>query len=141
MRRANGPRMRLETQGDPTMRDMPRQIAPFFLAGEDAGREAVWRPRADVYRTPGGWLVKLELAGVRPDEDVTIGACGPRLTVSGVRRDRLIEKGWSCYAMEIAYSHFERSIELPLDLGKARLAVECRDGMLLIRIAAEGHNA
>src|SRR5919205_684335 len=74
MRRANRPRLRLETQGDPTMRDMPRQVAAFFLAGEDAGREAVWRPRADVYRTPDGWLVKLELAGVRPDEDVTIGA-------------------------------------------------------------------
>jgi HSP20 family molecular chaperone IbpA len=82
----------------------------------------------------------LELAGVRPDEDMTIRARGPRLTISGVRRDRLIERGWSCYAMEIAYSRFERSIELPCDVEKAHLAVECRDGMLLVRIAAEGNN-
>lgn len=123
------------------MREMPRRVAAFFLSAEDAGREVVWQPRADIYQTRDGWLVKLELAGVRPDQDVTIWARGSRLTVSGIRRDRLIEKGWSCYAMEIAYSRFERSIELPFDVEKARLAVECRDGMLLVRIAAEGHNA
>jgi HSP20 family protein len=123
------------------MREMPRRVAAFFLPAEDAGREVVWQPRADIYHTRDGWLVKLELAGVRPDEDVTIWARGSRLTVSGIRRDRLIEKGWSCYAMEIAYSRFERSIELPFDVEKARLAVECRDGMLLVRIAAEGHKA
>ena len=123
------------------MRDMPRRVAAFFLPAEDASREVVWQPRADIYQTRDGWLVKLELAGVRPDQDVTIWARGSRLTISGIRRDRLIEKGWSCYAMEIAYSRFERSIELPCDVEKARLAVECRDGMLLIRIATEGNNA
>src|SRR5262249_44515665 len=30
--------------------------------------EETWQPRADVYRMPDGWLVKLELAGVRPDD-------------------------------------------------------------------------
>ena len=40
-------------------------------------RKEAWQPRADVYRMPGGWLVKLELAGVRPEEI--------RLTVRGAR--------------------------------------------------------
>ena len=39
----------------------------FFLSETLHGRH-VWQPRADVYRTPEGWLVKLELAGVRLDE-------------------------------------------------------------------------
>jgi HSP20 family molecular chaperone IbpA len=43
--------------------------------------------------------------------------------------------------MEIAYSRFERSIELPCDVEQAQLAVECRDGMLVVRIAAEGNHA
>jgi HSP20 family molecular chaperone IbpA len=40
--------------------------------------------------------------------------------------------------MEIAYNRFERTIELPCDLAHARIAVECRDGMLLLRVAVSG---
>jgi HSP20 family molecular chaperone IbpA len=40
--------------------------------------------------------------------------------------------------MEIAYNRFARTIELPCDLEHARITVECRDGMLLLRVAAEG---
>ena len=29
-------------------------------------QDAPWRPNVDVYRTAAGWLVKFELAGVRP---------------------------------------------------------------------------
>jgi HSP20 family protein len=119
------------------MRDLPRRPSTFFLSGEGGSAEAVWRPRADIYRTRDGWVVKVELAGVRPD-DVNIWAQGSRLTISGVRRDRIIGEGWSCYAMEIAYSRFERTMELPCDVEASRLAVDYRDGMLLIRVATEG---
>jgi HSP20 family molecular chaperone IbpA len=37
--------------------------------------------------------------------------------------------------MEIAYNRFERTIELPCDLARAQITVECRDGMLLLRVA------
>jgi len=40
--------------------------------------------------------------------------------------------------MEIAYNRFERTIELPCDLAHARITVECRDGMLLLRVAVSG---
>ena len=40
------------------------------------------------------------------------------------------------YQLEIAYSHFERSIELP-NLDPARVATEYRDGMLVVRIQTE----
>jgi HSP20 family molecular chaperone IbpA len=39
--------------------------------------------------------------------------------------------------MEIAYSDFERSLELPCDLGRADITTEYRDGILLVRIATE----
>jgi HSP20 family molecular chaperone IbpA len=39
--------------------------------------------------------------------------------------------------MEIAYSRFERVIDLPADLDQACIATEYRDGMLLIRIQPE----
>ncbi|HXH11287.1 MAG TPA: Hsp20/alpha crystallin family protein [Alphaproteobacteria bacterium] len=122
------------------MRDLPRREPGLFFSTAGAGGEAVWRPQADIYRTQNGWVVKLELAGVQPD-DITIWTHGSRLTVSGSRRDRVIAEGWSCYAMEISYSHFERSMDLPFEVEAARLAVECRDGMLLIHVATEGNNA
>jgi HSP20 family protein len=122
------------------MRDVPRRARPFFLSSEDSGGEAVWRPRADIYRTPDGWLVKVELAGVQPD-DITIWARGSRLTISGIRRDRIAAEGWRCYAMEIAYSRFERSMDLPFEVEAAPLTAECRDGMLLIHVATEGKKA
>ncbi len=122
------------------MRDRPRPAPAVFFSTPGAGGEVVWHPRADIYRTQNGWLVKLELAGVQLD-DITVWARGSRLTVSGIRRDRVIAEGWSCYAMEISYSRFERSMDLPFEVEASRLAVECRDGMLLIHVATEGNNA
>jgi HSP20 family molecular chaperone IbpA len=62
---------------------------------------------------------------------------GSQLSVSGIRRDWAVEEGCRSYRMEIAYSHFERTLELPVDLGDARINLECREGMLLVRIAME----
>ena len=41
------------------------------------------------------------------------------------------------YHMEISYSTFERTLELPVDLEPARIATEYKDGMLLVRIRTE----
>jgi HSP20 family protein len=95
-----------------------------------------WHPAADVYRTRDGWLVKFDLAGVRPEE-VKLSFSDHRLTVEGTRRDACLEEGCSHYRMEISYSHFERSIELPYDLERARISHEYRQGMLLVRVQAE----
>jgi HSP20 family protein len=108
----------------------------LFLPAAEAVREVLWRPAADVYCTPDGWLVKFDLAGVRP-EDVRLTVNGPYLTVSGTRRDRSVEEGCRCHLMEISYSHFERTIALPGDLGRACVRTEHREGMLLIRIQKE----
>jgi len=108
----------------------------FVLADDDAP-PLPWRPAADVYRTHYGWLVKFELAGVRPD-DVRIEARDRTLRVHGVRRDLIAEER-SCgqYQLEIAYSRFEREVELPIELQNAEIAVELQQGMLLVRIQEE----
>jgi HSP20 family protein len=105
----------------------------FFLPAVEARALLVWQPQVDVYRAPEGWVVKMDLAGVRP-QDVSIAVRGSQLRVSGIRHDRIVEEGWSHYAMEIAYDRFERTIELPCNLEHARITVEGRDGMLLLRI-------
>ena len=107
-------------------------FCPAIKHAEDA-----WQPRADVYRMPDGWMVKLELAGVRPD-DVTLCARGTALLVQGTRRDEHHYHGHGVYSLEIAYSRFERALELPGLSEAAEIVTTYRDGMLLIRITTGG---
>jgi HSP20 family protein len=95
-----------------------------------------WQPLIDVYRTSNGWLIKYELAGVRP-EDVSLTVEGRCLTLHGSRRDCSIKEGCCHYRMEISYSHFERTVELPDNLERVRLTSEFWHGMLLVRLEKE----
>jgi HSP20 family protein len=110
-----------------------RSRAPqsLFVPMMDAFQDIGWHPLADIYRTRDGWLIKFDLAGVRT-EDVRVSVRGNRLTVEGVRRDWGVEQSLTHYAMEISYSRFERSIELPCDLERAQIQTSYRDGMLLV---------
>lgn len=46
-----------------------KKILDSYLAGLPPSRgDTPWRPAADVLRTNSGWLIKLELAGVDPNE-------------------------------------------------------------------------
>ena len=117
--------------------DFIRIMHAFFLPAAERCVDSPWCPAADVYRGRHGWLVKYELAGVRPD-DLELTALGKRLTLRGVRRDSTALEGCHYYQMEIAYSHFERSLTLPCDLERADITTEYRDGMLLVRIQDGG---
>jgi HSP20 family protein len=109
----------------------------LFLSAARAIEDA-WQPRADVHRMPDGWLVKLELAGVDPD-DIRIALRGNRLWVQGTRRDAWVQECLDCHRLEIEYSRFERWLELPWLSESAEIGVTYRDGMLLIRIQTESH--
>jgi HSP20 family protein len=117
--------------------DRIRQLHSLFFPVAEMARAGAWQPSADVYRTGQGWLVKLDLAGVRP-EDVQVSVQGNRLTVCGTRRDWSLQEGYSHYQMEIAYSSFERSLTLPCELEHAHVSAEHRHGMLLIEVRLEG---
>ncbi len=116
-------------------RDLIRLMQSFFPPGKTIG-ETAWRPPVDVYRTPKGWLLKFDLAGVRPEE-VSLKVEGCRVTIRGVRRDWLTEEGCSYYRMEITYNHFERVVELPCDVEPASVATDYRHGMLLVHLNLE----
>jgi HSP20 family protein len=117
--------------------DFIRIMHALFLPAGESRYESPWRPAADVYRGCNGWLVKFELAGVRP-EDLELTVLGNRLTLRGIRRDNTALEGCRYYQMEIAYSPFERSLTLPCDLERANVTSEYRDGMLLVRIPEGG---
>jgi len=102
---------------------------------ETERRSVVWQPAADIYRAHWGWLIKFELAGVLP-EDIELRAHDNRLTVSGTRRDLVAEEGCCHYTLEIPYSRFERTIDLPCSLNHARIDTELHNGMLFVKVTA-----
>ncbi len=107
------------------------KLMEMLATQSGSSREGCWHPAADVYRTPRGWLVKFDLAGV-PPTDLQLERSGRRLTVSGSRRDALVQQGLCSYSLEIKYNRFERSVELPAEIDAAQIATEYRDGMLLV---------
>jgi HSP20 family protein len=118
------------------MRDRILSRRTLFMSSGDVAGGGCWAPLVDVYRAPSGWLIKCDLAGIAP-EDLTLSIEGRRVTIGGVRRDCCLEEGCSHYVLEIAYSEFERTIELPERVDPATAVTEFRQGMLLIRMQTE----
>jgi HSP20 family protein len=116
------------------MRKPEQSLSALFLAAAKGFQPACWEPHADVYRTADGWLVKYELAGVRPNE-VSVLISGATLLVRGRRRDITVDQGQQSYSMEISYSEFERRIVFPCELERMQIATDYRDGMLLVRLS------
>ena len=96
-----------------------------------------WSPAADVYQTSEGWLVKLDLAGVRPEE-IEIEIAGPVLRVAGCRRDAFCHETIAYQQLEITYSRFEKTLRFPCAIEGATIERDYRDGLLLLRLRSSG---
>ncbi|HEX7230809.1 MAG TPA: Hsp20/alpha crystallin family protein [Candidatus Binatia bacterium] len=116
---------------------MKEILDPLFASLGVSFSEPYWRPSADIYRTKKGWLIKYDLAGVTT-KDIAITVEGPTVTLDGCRRDWSLGEDLRHYAMEIAYSRFARTIQLPCDLERAQLKIQWRDGILLLRVLCQG---
>jgi HSP20 family protein len=114
-------------------RPLSEYLDLLFSSPVAAQAPGAWRPAADMYRCEHGWLLKFDLAGVR-QEDVQIRVSGATLMVSGTRRDWRVYERQEPQSLEIAYSHFERTVELPEEIARAEIRSEYRDGMLLVHI-------
>lgn len=93
----------------------------------------LFRPSADVYETNEGIVIRVELAGVRP-EDIRVHAHGSKIQIEGVRRDREHHKH-GFHLMEIAFGPFSTVVELPSprDLAMERVSAWYTEGFLYVR--------
>jgi HSP20 family protein len=96
-----------------------------------AGR--TWYPAADVYQTPDGWVIKVELAGVSR-ADVVIDIAGNELRISGSRKDKSCSAGVSYHQMEITYSSFEKTLRFPKCIEGSQVEHTFEDGLLIISL-------
>ena len=112
-------------------RDRGFKLRPVSQRARPSGR--LWNPSADVYRSPEGWIVKVDLAGVCADE-LEIEIRDTNLTIHGCRRDTLFREGFSYHQMEITYSRFEKTIQFPAPIDGASVAHDYSDGFLIINL-------
>lgn len=93
----------------------------------------LWYPAADVYQTPDGWVIKVELAGVSADE-IEIDIQGSTLYISGSRKDRSCVSGISYQQMEITYSNFEKTLRFPSSIDDVEIEHTFENGLLIITL-------
>ncbi len=106
----------------------------FLASAKDtkpSGR--LWYPSADIYQTPDGWLVKVELAGVSAEE-IEIDVQGNQLYIAGCRRDKSCAVGMTFQQMEITYSRFEKTLEFPASIDGASIEHNFDNGLLIIHL-------
>ncbi|CAN5622854.1 hypothetical protein BH24ACI1_BH24ACI1_00550 [soil metagenome] len=106
----------------------------FLASSKDtkpSGR--LWYPSADIYQTPDGWLVKVELAGVSAEE-IEIDVQGNQLYIAGCRRDKSCAVGMTFQQMEITYSRFEKTLAFPASIDGASIEHNFDNGLLIIRL-------
>jgi HSP20 family protein len=96
----------------------------------------LWCPAADVYRTHDGWIVKVDLAGVSPD-DLKITVERTTLRIAGCRKDTFYGEGVSCQQLEITYSRFEKVLHFPCSIEGATVRRDYRDGLLILYLRGE----
>ena len=96
----------------------------------------LWNPAADVYRSPDGWLVKVDLAGVSAS-DLQIELLSSSLQIRGCRRDTFVRDGFSYQQMEITYSQFEKTIQFPCAIEHDSITHEYSDGFLIVNLRCE----
>ncbi len=118
------------------MRNRNRQVALLTVAHRVKPSGPLWNPAADVYRSPDGWTVKVDLAGVRAD-DLEIALDQSSLLIRGCRRDTFVQENLSYQQMEIVYSRFEKTIHFPCAIEDASIAHDYRDGFLIISLHCE----
>lgn len=106
---------------------------------EEALRGVLFQPHADVYETTKALIVKIELAGVKPEKlSISLSADDRVLSISGVRAEPSEERGERirCYQLEIFYGEFEREVPLPSGvlIDRDSIGATYRNGFLVITL-------
>jgi len=101
--------------------------------GSDVAERQAWMPSVDVVEAQDGIKLKVELAGMKPD-DIKLEVDDNVLTVSGERRfeDEVREDKY--YRIERRYGSFTRSIALPQNVATDRIDAAYENGVLEVTL-------
>jgi HSP20 family protein len=114
-----------------------RYVGAYGSEPEQTGRErthaTAWVPTADVFARGGDLVIRLELAGVAPDEiDITFHE--NTLTINGERK-RDLDDDVSFYVHERFYGVFRRSMTLPTGIDEDDISADFVNGLVEVVVA------
>ena len=108
--------------------DVPEPVRRFFEGDLDS-----WL-RVEEYQEADTLVVKAEVPGIDPEQDVEITLAGNQLHI-GVRHEEKSEhKSKHGYRSEFRYGTFSRTVTLPPGVNEQDLRATYNDGVLEVRI-------
>lgn len=90
--------------------------------------------RVEEYREAGTLVVKAEIPGIDPDNDVDITLAGNQLQISVRHEEKSEHKGKEGYRSEFRYGTFARTVTLPAPVNQEDVRASYADGILEVRI-------
>jgi HSP20 family molecular chaperone IbpA len=91
-------------------------------------------PATDVYAKDGDLIVRVELPGIDPREDVSVQVEGGELVVRGERKQKEEVKEEAYYRMEASFGSFERRIPMPQGIDVDAIEAAYTDGVLTVTV-------
>lgn len=112
-------------------RQLDRMLHAIRFPHEHRYRTRTWRPPTDVYETDDAVIVKIEIAGMNPD-DFEISFVDRLLNVKGNRKD--VDEKLSYHCLEIPYGEFQVQVSLPGTLLEDGIEAKYENGYLYITL-------
>ena len=94
-------------------------------------RSNAWSPPTDIYETEQGFIVKVEIAGMR-EEDFEVVIEGNILRIQGSRSDLSERRAY--HQMEIRFGKFEVAVEFPASFESGESTADYKDGFLVVNL-------
>ncbi len=92
-----------------------------------------WVPTMNIWESENNILLTFDVAGVSK-EDIDVSVRGNLLTISGSKKSRSVENGFTPIRFEMRNGPFHRSIVLPIDAATAEIRSQVVNGILEIEI-------
>lgn len=115
------------------------EMLDWFDAGTPFGRSFGLTPyvRVEDFVENGTYVLRAEMPGIDPDQDVTVSVEDDTLTIRGERREEEKDK----HHREFHYGSFTRSITLPKGVDAEEITATYTDGVLEVRVPKAGEES
>ena len=118
-------------------RERLEMLEPFRRLLE-ADVETDW-PRVEEYRDGNTVVIRVELPGIDPEEDVELTVVDEQLHLRAQRREQAEHRDRSSYRSEFRYGSFSRTLLLPAGCRDEDISAAYRDGVLEVRVPVAEH--
>jgi HSP20 family protein len=120
--------------------DLPVRFGPPWLWVDELFRDGEGRRSFKIEETHDGemMVIRAELPGVDPDNDVTVEVVDEQLVIRAQRTETHRSESHHVHRSEFRYGSFMRSIPLPAGVDESKVEATYKDGILEVRLQSAG---